>query len=51
MDSNSLINANHFKVTIIDTLGNVLRYNNFNRRLHDFNFDEQSNDIIISGRD
>ncbi|HHT02965.1 MAG TPA: T9SS type A sorting domain-containing protein [Bacteroidales bacterium] len=49
MDSNSLINANHFKVTIIDTLGNVLRYNNFNRRLHDFNFDEQSNNIIISG--
>ena len=49
MDSNSIINANHFKVTIIDTLGNILRYNNINRRLHDFNFDEQSNDIIISG--
>ena len=41
MDSNSIINANHFKVTIIDTLGNILRYNNINKELHAFHFDVQ----------
>ena len=49
MDSNSIINANHFKVTIIDTLGNILRYNNINKELHAFSFDVQANNILISG--
>ena len=33
MDSNSVLNSTSFKITILDTLGNVLRYNKINRRL------------------
>lgn len=49
MDSNSVLNSTSFKITILDTLGNVLRYNKINRRLHQFSFEEQGNNIIISG--
>ena len=48
-DSNSVLNSTSFKITILDTLGNVLRYKKINRRLHDFSFEEQANNILISG--
>jgi glutaredoxin-related protein len=49
MDENSVLNSNSFKITILDTLGNVLRYNKIDKRLHQFSFEEQGDNILISG--
>jgi hypothetical protein len=48
MDTNSLNNSNTIKITILDTLGNVLRYNKINRKSHEFSIEEQGNNILIS---
>ena len=49
MDENSVLDSNSFKITILDTLGNVLRYNKIDKRLHQFSFEEQGDNILISG--
>ncbi len=50
LDSNSITNSMFFKVAILDTLGNTLRYKKIKKKLHDFSIEEQGNNIIISSR-
>jgi hypothetical protein len=47
-DTSSIDSAIYFKIVVLDTLGNVLRYNKINRKSHERSIDRQGTNILIS---